>query len=104
MSFWLLDGDSLDSCITIRTAEINKKSKRLSVRAWAWIVSDSVPDLEAPETTNKAKWFLWIFSGKSVFDNLLWSVSKSISRIVKSILKQRRDNMSKFYTEVKVKI
>ena len=45
--------DNLDSCITIRTMELN--GDELSVQAGAGIVADSVPATEWEETVNKAR-------------------------------------------------
>jgi anthranilate synthase component 1 len=46
-------GDSLDSCISIRTIVL--EGTTVSVQAGAGIVADSVPEQEYEETINKAK-------------------------------------------------
>lgn len=55
--------EQLDSCITIRTAEISAKWVA-TLRAGATIVIDSDPYAEAAETYTKAQWLLNILSGK----------------------------------------
>lgn len=97
--FWILWHDFLDSAIVIRTAYIDKIKAVLSVRAWAWIVNDSVPEKEAKETILKSNWFFWALEKEwstSFIKYLDW-LSIQEKEIMEKILLERKNRLSKFY-------
>lgn len=94
--FWYLDNDTLDTCISIRMAAINNNTWELSVRAWAWIVSDSTPEWEANETIKKAWWFLWILQKSNVYDSFLSKLSPEQQELIEEKLISRQKNLSEF--------
>ncbi len=105
-AFWYLDGDTLDTCIAIRMAVIDNldsKKVNLSVRAGAGIVSDSTPEWETAETTNKAQWFLWILENQKTFDSHFEKLSWRQKKIIQKLLKKRAGSFSDFYTELQDK-
>lgn len=98
-AFGILWEDFLDSCIVIRTAFINKLNSILEVRAWAWIVKDSLPEKETQETIHKSNWFFW---------SLLWKASPNSKNYLSSLdndelinlnelLENRKKQLSNFY-------
>jgi len=99
-AFWVLWEDFLDTCIVIRTAFINKLNSILSVRAWAWIVKDSVPERETNETVLKSNWFFWALKWKSANNSksyLDW-LSDDEKNNVNLLLEKRKSRLSSFYT------
>jgi phenazine biosynthesis protein phzE len=98
--FWILWENFLDTAIAIRTAVIDKLKNILSVRAWAWIVKDSVPEKEAQETKDKAGGALWALKENSNnFESYLELLTTEELETVEWILKDRNSKVSSFYTE-----
>lgn len=100
-TIWIYDKDFLDTAVTIRTAFINKLNDTLAVRAWAWIVADSIPEDEAQETIAKSQWFFgsireWSTPNKKNYlDNLTYKQTcKVFDR-----LQERKDLISILYLE-----
>lgn len=98
-AFWILWDDFLDTCIVIRTAFIDKINSILSVRAWAWIVKNSVAERETQETIHKSNWFFW---------SVLWRVNPNSMKYLSSLdndelnelnelLENRKQQLSNFY-------
>lgn len=97
--FWTLWNDFLDTAIVIRTAFIDKIKRILSVRAWAWIVMDSIPENESKETIVKSKWFFWAFENNWEVNNsnYLAQLTKEEQHLVYQSLLERSKNISDFY-------
>ena len=81
--------DSLDSCITIRTAEISTQGKA-TIRAGATIVIDSHPLHETKETQAKAQGLINVLCGKKN------TLSPSLPAIPQSLLEARNHHLSQF--------
>ena len=98
-SFWIYDKDFLDTAIVIRTAFIDKLNNLLTVRAWAWIVKDSVPENEVKETIAKSNVFFLNFkkSWSVDYDRYLDWLSNEESTQIEKLLQKRKDQLSKFY-------
>jgi len=104
-AFWILAEDFLDTSIVIRSAFIDKINNTLSVRAWAWIVKDSIPENEAIETILKSKWFLWAFE-----NDWKWNKSRYLDELsvdekqkLNEILRIRKQKLSDFYFQSNTK-
>lgn len=98
--FWIYDEDFLDTAIVIRSAIIDKMQKTLSVRAWAWVVKDSIASSEANETIIKANWFLWAINSSQI--NTSWyldSLSLEQRVEIEKILENRKTKLSKFFMQ-----
>jgi len=80
-AFWYLDNEEMDSCITIRSANI-RHNWDLSVRAWAWIVADSEKEKETDETINKANWFFSILWNNTSFESFLEQLNENQKKVL----------------------
>lgn len=85
--------DDIDSCITIRTAEINEEWVA-TVRAWASLVIDSHPMSEAIETRTKAKGIINIIAWKQSMPVDAWEICTSSH--IQWLLKARNTHLSQF--------
>lgn len=101
-AFGEYDGSSLDSCITIRSAEINLDDSTFWVRAGAWIVHDSQPELETKETQAKANGFLNFLQNSP--DEIPVSSQEKYEalntrekNIIEEILQKREIDVNQFY-------
>ena len=97
-AFGTLWKDFLDTAIVIRTAFIDKLNSILTVRAWAWIVKDSIPELEANETILKSNWFFGSFKWLTK-DSYIDRLSPKEKNVIYEILDQRKKQLSSFYID-----
>lgn len=101
-AFWYLYKDTMDTCIAIRMAVLNNldsENVNLSVRAGAWVVSDSTPEWETAETENKAEWFLWILKDQKTFESYLEKLTPDQKKVIETLLEERKNKLSDFYTK-----
>lgn len=97
---WVVEWDFLDTAIPIRTAQIQKDTWEITVRAWAWIIAGSDPFLEAEETRNKALWFLGVFEADpSIYASQLRKLDREAKLKITQKLRERNKHLSRFHTQ-----
>jgi 2-amino-4-deoxychorismate synthase len=99
-ALWILGHNFLDSAIPIRTAQIMKNDGKISVRAGAWVVSESDPFSETKETEQKAQWLLWVFdTDPSLYESQLPKLSKNDQSLIQEKLDLRGAQIPHFHSK-----
>ncbi|MDC0506116.1 chorismate-binding protein [Candidatus Gracilibacteria bacterium] len=95
--FGVYDGETLDTCIPIRAAEIDRETGNIAVRAGAGVVSGSDPIAEADETVKKSNGFFAALKNTNSSENYLENLSNSDLALTQQIMTLRDLHMSDFY-------
>lgn len=91
--------DLLDTGIVIRTAELNGEG-RVSIRAGAGIVRDSIPEKEAEETRVKSQGMRHVMEGKgSNTMDFLDALNSKEKAHIETLLQERNECLSRFHLD-----